>query len=70
MYEVERTMKVLDNEDDLIKEVCVELEEEEKIEEVEDSSEGSDEDMYTGSIIVRRPPPTVSNTKNVQGMDF
>ena len=31
------------------------------MEEVEDSSEGSDEDMYTGSQIVRRPPPTVSN---------
>ena len=33
------------------------------MEEVEDSLEESDNDLYTRSNILRRPPPTVSNTK-------
>ena len=40
------------------------------MEEVEDSLEGSDEDMYTESQKVQRPPPTVSNEEFLQGMDF
>ena len=67
---VEIIIQVLDDEAAPIEEVCSELEEEENMKEVEDSFEGSDEDLYTGSRIVRRPPPTVSNTKNVQGMEF
>ena len=64
-------MDMLDDEDAPIEEVCVESEEEEKMEEIEDSSEGSDKDMYTGSRIVRQTPPTVTNKKqNVKGMDF
>ena len=43
--------------------MCVELEAEEKKEEVEDSLEGSDEDLYTCSQIVRQHPPTVSYAK-------
>ena len=35
------------------------------MEEVEDSLEGSDEDLYTGLRIVRQPPPTVSNAKKM-----
>ena len=63
-------MEMLDIEAAPIEEVCVESEEEGKIEEVEDISEGSDKDLYTGSWIVRQPPPSVSNPKNVLGMDF
>ena len=65
MDEVERMMEVLDNEATLIEKVCIESEEEEKKEKVEDSSEGSDEDLYTGSRIVLQPPPTVSNTEKM-----
>ena len=35
------------------------------MEEVEDSSEGSDKDLYTGLRIVQQPPPTVSNAKQM-----
>ena len=42
-------MEALDDEAVPNEEVCAESEEEEKMEEVEDSSEGSDEDLYTGS---------------------
>ena len=42
--------------------MCVESEEEEKMEEV-DSYEGSNEDLFTGSQIFWQPPPTVSNAK-------
>ena len=35
------------------------------MEEVEDSSKGSNKDLYTGSQIFRRPPPTVSNEKQL-----
>ena len=31
--------------------------------EVEDISDRSDEDLYTGSQLIRRPPTTVSNAK-------
>ena len=69
--EVERIIHVLDDEATPIKEVFSESEEEEKMKEVEDSYEGSDKNLYTGSQIIQWPPPTVSNTKkNVQGMDF
>ena len=61
---------MLDDEATPIEEVFSESEEEEKMKEVEDISDGSDEDLYTGSRIIRRHPPTVSNVKNVQGMDF
>ena len=47
--EVERIMEVLDDEAAPIKEVCIESEKEEKMEKVENSSEGSNEGMYTGS---------------------
>ena len=47
--EVEIIIHVLDNKDAPIEEVCAESEEEEKTEEVEDSSEGSDKDLYIGS---------------------
>ena len=47
--EVERIIQVLDDESAPIEEVWTELEEEEKMEEVEDSYKGIDEDMYTGS---------------------
>ena len=56
-------MEVLDDKAAPIEEVCVESEEEEKMKEVKDSLEESDEDLYKGSRIVQRPPPTVSNTK-------
>ena len=36
-----------------IEEVCVESEEEEKMKEVEDSYEGSDKNLYTGSQIIQ-----------------
>ena len=58
-------MEVLDNKANPIGEVCVESEEEEKMEEVEDISEGSNKDMYTGSPIVLQPPPTVSRSKQM-----
>ena len=61
---------MLDNESAPIKEMSAESEEEEKMEEFEDISEGSDKDLYTGSRIFQQPPPTVSNAKNMQGMDF
>ena len=50
--EVERIMEMLDDKAAPIKEVRVESEEEEKREEVEDSSEGIGKDLYTGSQIV------------------
>ena len=50
--EVERIMEVLDDKNAPIEEVCVESEEEEKMEEVGDSSEVSNTDLYTGSRIV------------------
>ena len=54
-----------------MEEMCVELEAEEKKEEVEDSLEGSDKDLYTRLPIVQQPPPTLLNAKiNVQGMEF
>ena len=65
--EVEIIIQVLDNEASPIEKYCAESEEEEKMEEIEDSSEGSDEDMYTGSRIVRQPSPTVSNAKKSTG---
>ena len=65
MDEVERIIQVLDNKAAPIEEVCAESEEEENMKEVEDSSEGIDKDMYTGSQIVRRPPPTVANAKKM-----
>ena len=43
---------MLYNESDPIKELCVESEEEEKMEEVEDSPEGSDKDLSAGSQMV------------------
>ena len=46
--EVEIIMEMLDDEAAPIEEVCVESEEEEKMEEVEYSSEGINKDMYTG----------------------
>ena len=61
--EVERITEVLENEAAQIKEVCVESEEEAKMEEVEDILEGSNKDIYTGSQIFQQPPPTVSNAK-------
>ena len=61
--EVERITEVLGDEAAPIEEVCIESEEEEKMEEVEGSLEGSNEDLYTGSQILQRPPPTVSNAK-------
>ena len=64
---VEIIIQVLDDEAAPIEEVCSESEEEENMKEVEDSSEGSNEDLYTGSRIVRRPPPTVSNAKKCAG---
>ena len=36
-----------------------------KKEEVEDGLEGSDEDLYTMSLIDQRPPPTVSNAEKM-----
>ena len=63
--EVERIIQVLDDKATPIEEVFSESEEEEKMKEVEDSSEGSDKDLYTGSRIIRRPPPTVSNAKKM-----
>ena len=48
MDEVERIMQMLDDEAAPIEEVCDELEEEEKMEEVEDISEGRDKYLYTG----------------------
>ena len=64
---VERIIQVLEDEATPIEEFFSESEEEEKTKEVEDSSKGSDEDLYTGSQIIRRPPPTVSNTKKCVG---
>ena len=58
-------MQELDDEAAQIEKVCVELEGEEKMEEIGDNPEGIDEDLYTGSRIVRQPPPTVSSTKNI-----
>ena len=49
-------MEVLDNNADPIKEVCVESEEEEKLKEVEDISEVSDKNLYTGLSIIQQPP--------------
>ena len=46
--EVEIIIHMLDDEAYPIKEVCNELEEEEKMKEVRYSSEGSDKDLYTG----------------------
>ena len=46
--EVERIMEILGAKDTPIKEVCVELEEGEKMEEVEDSLEGRNKALYTG----------------------
>ena len=51
--DVERIIQVLDDEATPIKYFFSESEEEEKMKEVEDSSEGSDEDLYTGSRIIR-----------------
>ena len=65
--EVEIIIQVLDDEATPIEEVFSESEEEEKMKEVEDSPEGSDKDMYTGSRIIRRHPPTVSNAKKCAG---
>ena len=53
MDKVERIIEVLDNKAAPIEELCIESDEEEKMEEVEDSFEGSNEDLYTGSQIVR-----------------
>ena len=36
-----------------------------KTEGIDDISEGSDEDLYTGSQIFQRPPPTESNAKQI-----
>ena len=58
---------MLDDEATPTEEVFSESEEEEKMKEVEDISDGSDEDLYTGSRIIRRPPPTVSNAKKCAG---
>ena len=58
-------MEVLDDEASPIEEVYIESEEEEKMKEVEDSLEGSDRDLYTGSLIVQQPPPTVSTAKTI-----
>ena len=63
--EVERIMKVLDNKASQIEEVCIESEEQEKMEEIENSSEGSDKYLYKGSRIMQQPPPTVSNAKKM-----
>ena len=52
MDEVERIKEVLENEAAPIEEVCVALEEEGKMEEFEDSLEGSNKDMYTWSQIL------------------
>ena len=51
--EVERIIQVLENEATPIEEFFSESEEEEKMKEVEDSSKGSDKDLYTGSRIIR-----------------
>ena len=58
-------MQELDDEAAQIEKVCVELEGEEKMEEIGDNPEGIDEDLYTGSRIVRQPPPTVYNAKKM-----
>ena len=42
-------MEMLDNKSNPIEEVCIESEEEEKMREVENISEGSDDDLYTRS---------------------
>ena len=61
---------MLDDEAAPTKEVFAESKEEEKMEEVEGSSEGCNEDLYTGSRIFRRPPPTVSNENKCAGNGF
>ena len=67
MDEVERIIQVLDDEATPIEEIFSESEEEEKMKGVEDIYDGSDEYLYTGSQIIRRPSSTVSNAKKCAG---